>query len=75
MTYFASMSQPERVGLEKREREKRAFFDLAEQLAQSSSSSERKRLKEELAEMTFEGAESASGASRPSLCPSRGSKL
>jgi hypothetical protein len=41
------------AGLEAREREKREFFDLAEQLARSSSPSEQKRLKEELARMTF----------------------
>ncbi|HEX9457747.1 MAG TPA: hypothetical protein VGA84_01305, partial [Thermoanaerobaculia bacterium] len=41
------------AGLEAREREKREFFELAEQLAQSSSASEQKRLKEELARMTF----------------------
>jgi hypothetical protein len=41
------------AGLEAREREKRDFFALAEQLAQSSSASEQKRLKEELARMTF----------------------
>jgi len=41
------------AGLEAREREKHEFFALAEQLAQSSSVSEQKRLKEELARMTF----------------------
>jgi predicted transcriptional regulator len=41
------------AGLEAREREKRTFFDLAEQLTRSSSTSEQKRLKEELAKMTF----------------------
>lgn len=41
------------TGLEAREREKREFFDLAERLAQSSNSAEQKRLKEELARMTF----------------------
>jgi predicted transcriptional regulator len=41
------------TGLEAREREKRAFFELAEQLANSSNTAEQKRLKEELARMTF----------------------
>ena len=41
------------TGLEAREREKRAFFDLAERLANSSNAAEQKRLKEELARMTF----------------------
>jgi len=41
------------TGLEAREREKRRFFELAERLANSSDSSEQKRLKEELARMTF----------------------
>lgn len=41
------------TGLEAREREKRTFFELAEQLARSSDASEQKRLKEELARMTF----------------------
>jgi len=40
-------------GLEAKEREKHAFFDLAEQLAQTSDRAEQKRLKEELARMTF----------------------
>ncbi len=40
-------------GLEAREREKQAFFDLAERLARSSDATEQKRLKEELARMTF----------------------
>jgi hypothetical protein len=40
-------------GLEAREREKRTFFDLADRLAQTTDASERKRLKEELARMTF----------------------
>jgi len=41
------------TGLEAREREKRAFFELAERLADSSDPAEQKRLKEELARMTF----------------------
>ncbi len=38
---------------EAREREKRAFFDLAERLSNATSTAEQKRLKEELARMTF----------------------
>jgi hypothetical protein len=41
------------TGLEAREREKRTFFDLADRLANSKDASEQKRLKEELARMTF----------------------
>jgi predicted DNA-binding protein len=41
------------AGLEAREREKQEFLELAERLAQSSNSAEQKRLKEELARMTF----------------------
>lgn len=40
-------------GLEAREHEKRAFFELAERLAHSSNAAEQKSLKEELARMTF----------------------
>lgn len=40
-------------GLEAKEREKAAFFDLADQLAHTSDRAEQKRLKEELARMTF----------------------
>lgn len=40
-------------GLEAKEREKAAFFDLADRLAHSSDRAEQKRLKEELARMTF----------------------
>ena len=40
-------------GLEAREREKRAFFELAERLAHSSNAAEQKSLKEQLARMTF----------------------
>ncbi len=43
------------TGLEAREREKRAFFELAERLALSSDATEQKRPKEELARMTFGG--------------------
>jgi len=40
-------------GLEAKEREKAAFFDLADRLAHASDRAEQKRLKEELARMTF----------------------
>ena len=40
-------------GLDAREREKERFFDLADRLAGSRDPQERKRLKEELARMTF----------------------
>ena len=40
-------------GLEAKEREKIAFFELADQLARTSDRTEQKRLKEELARMTF----------------------
>jgi predicted DNA-binding protein len=40
-------------GLEAKEREKTAFFDLADRLVQTSDGAEQKRLKEELARMTF----------------------
>jgi len=40
-------------GLEAKEREKIAFFDVADRLAQTSDDAEQKRLKEELARMTF----------------------
>ena len=40
-------------GLEAREREKLAFFDLADRLAHTSDRTEQKRLKEELARITF----------------------
>ena len=36
-----------------KEREKIAFFELADRLAQTSDGDEQKRLKEELARMTF----------------------
>ena len=41
------------TGLEAREREKRMFFELADRLAHATDASEQKRLKEELARMTF----------------------
>jgi len=40
-------------GLEAKEREKIAFFELADRLAHCSDPTEQKRLKEELARMTF----------------------
>jgi predicted transcriptional regulator len=40
-------------GFDAREREKKAFFGLAEQLARSTDPREQGRLKEELARMTF----------------------
>lgn len=40
-------------GLEAKEREKVAFFELADQLAHTSDRAEQKRLKEELARLTF----------------------
>ncbi len=40
-------------GLEAQEREKVAFFELADRLAHSSDHAEQKQLKEELARMTF----------------------
>ena len=40
-------------GLEAKDREKLAFFDLADRLAHTSDPTEQKRLKEELARMTF----------------------
>jgi len=41
------------AGLDAREREKKRFFELADRLARSRDSEEQKRLKEELARMTF----------------------
>jgi hypothetical protein len=41
------------TGLEAREREKQQFFELAERLARAETTAEQKRLKEELARMTF----------------------
>jgi hypothetical protein len=40
-------------GLEAKEREKIAFFELADRLARSSDTAEQKRLKDELARLTF----------------------
>jgi predicted DNA-binding protein len=41
------------TGLEAREQEKKLFFDLADRLARSRDPEEQKRLKEDLARMTF----------------------
>ncbi|HVR38803.1 MAG TPA: hypothetical protein VMU84_06880 [Thermoanaerobaculia bacterium] len=41
------------AGLDAKEQEKNAFFDLADQLTHASNPAEQKRLKEELARMTF----------------------
>ena len=41
------------TGLEAKERERTAFFELADRLAHSSDRAEQKQLKEELARMTF----------------------
>jgi hypothetical protein len=40
-------------GLDAKEREKVAFFELADRLAHTSDDAEQQRLKEELARMTF----------------------
>jgi hypothetical protein len=40
-------------GIEARERERQRFFELADRLAHSRDAEEQKRLKEELARMTF----------------------
>ena len=40
-------------GLEARERKRELFFDLADRLIHSTEPAEQKRLKEELARMTF----------------------
>jgi metal-responsive CopG/Arc/MetJ family transcriptional regulator len=40
-------------GIEAREHERKRFFDLADRLAHSRNAEEQKRLKEELARMTF----------------------
>jgi len=40
-------------GLETKEREKMAFFEVADRLTQTSDDAEQKRLKKELARMTF----------------------
>ena len=40
-------------GLEARERERERFFDLADRLARATDSAEQKRLKNELAHLTF----------------------
>jgi hypothetical protein len=41
------------AGLETRESEKKRFFELTERLTTSTSTSEQRRIKEELARMTF----------------------
>jgi predicted DNA-binding protein len=41
------------TGIESRETEKTRFFQLADQLSESSDPTERKRIKEKLARMTF----------------------
>jgi len=41
------------VGLDSQEREKQRFFELANRLAVATDPAEQKRLKEELARMTF----------------------
>jgi metal-responsive CopG/Arc/MetJ family transcriptional regulator len=41
------------TGLESKEAEKRRFFELADQLSASTDSTERQRIKDELARMTF----------------------
>ena len=41
------------AGLESKEAEKRRFFELAEKLQTSSDTAEQRRIKEELARMTF----------------------
>ena len=41
------------AGLDAREREKKSFFELADRLATSSDSSEQKRIKRELARLTY----------------------
>ena len=40
-------------GIEAREQERKRFFELADRLARSSDAEEQKRLKEELARLTF----------------------
>jgi len=40
-------------GIEAREREKKRFFELADRLAHSRNAEDQKRLKEELARITF----------------------
>ena len=41
------------AGLESQQQEKKRFFELADRLRRSSNPAEQKRLKEELARMTF----------------------
>jgi hypothetical protein len=40
-------------GLDAREREKREFFELADRLAESTDPAEKKRLKKDLARLTY----------------------
>jgi len=40
-------------GIEAREQERKRFFELADRLARSTNADEQRRLKEELARMTF----------------------
>jgi predicted transcriptional regulator len=42
------------AGLVAREREKREFFELADRLAEATDPAERKRLKRDLARLTFD---------------------
>jgi hypothetical protein len=49
----ASRGQRRNDGRPSPEREKRTFFELAARLAQTENVSEQKRLREELARMTF----------------------
>lgn len=41
------------TGLEAREQEKKTFFELADRLVHSSDAFEQRRIKEELARLTF----------------------
>ena len=41
------------AGIEAREQERKRFFELADRLARSSDAKEHKRLKQELAHLTF----------------------
>jgi hypothetical protein len=41
------------AGLDAREREKRAFYELADRLADADDPAEQKRIKKELARMTY----------------------
>ena len=48
----AAVSDPQ-SGLEAQERERQRFLDLADRLTRATGSAEQKRLKEELARLTF----------------------